>query len=363
MTTQLFRRAAVLTAAAITLSALSSPARAADPTPAELSAAWLTGELTDGLVHNDQYAFDDIGLTIDVGLALNAIGSQPAAVAQLRAAVAPEIKGYTTYKKSVFAASTAKALVLAQTLGASPRSFGGVNLVKQLQQRVSLADTPIRGRIADKSRGADYANVVGQAYAVQGLAAARSRKAGAVLDFFLEQQCDAGYFRLNFTPNKNRRDQTCDGGTKAQSPADTDVTALAVITLVGLDSSRPKVQRAATRAVRWLKHRQRANGSFGGGPTTPGSNTNSTGLAATALGLVGACKPARQAAEWVLALQIPAATPGLEAQAGAIAYDRGAYDAVVAAGDITIDDQDQWRRATAQAAPALLRLAAPCKGF
>ena len=132
MTTQLFRRAAVLTAAAITLSALSSPARAADPTPAELSAAWLTGELTDGLVHNDQYAFDDIGLTIDVGLALNAIGSQPAAVAQLRAAVAPEIKGYTTYKKSVFAASTAKALVLAQTLGASPRSFGGVNLVKQL---------------------------------------------------------------------------------------------------------------------------------------------------------------------------------------------------------------------------------------
>ena len=56
----------------------------ADPVAGSTGADWLAGQLTDGLVHNDQYAFDDYGLTIDVALGLAAAGGQDARVADGR---------------------------------------------------------------------------------------------------------------------------------------------------------------------------------------------------------------------------------------------------------------------------------------
>jgi len=49
-----------------------------------------------------------------------------------------------------------------------PTTFGGVDLVRRLENRVS-GRKPIVGRIADKAAD-DYANVIGQAYAARGLA-------------------------------------------------------------------------------------------------------------------------------------------------------------------------------------------------
>ena len=75
------RRGRVLTAiaAAVTLTAITgvtvAPSEAAAPGTSTLDTAfgWLTGQLTDGAIHNDQYDFDDFGLTIDVELALDTV--------------------------------------------------------------------------------------------------------------------------------------------------------------------------------------------------------------------------------------------------------------------------------------------------
>lgn len=366
------RRAVVLTATTtLALSPLagSTPAHAGDAPRDELSAGWLTGQLTDGLIRTgflDNWTdpanpvwktYDDYGLSIDAALALAAVGGHDATVGQISDAVAAHVGSYTTgvdwASSDVFAGPTAKALVMAQTAGADPTTYGGVDLVKQLNRRVSTS-APIKGRIQDRTDGADYANVIGQLYAVQGLAAAGSGKAGPALGFLLKQQCEAGYFRLNFTKSKTRADQTCEGGNpETTSAPDTDVTALAVLSLRSLHSAKPSVTSALGDAVRWLKSRQKANGSFGGGTSTEGSNANSTGLAGWALGVSRACTAAVEAAGWIGGLQVSTPTGGpLDGEIGAVAYARSAFTAAEAEG-ITEAARDQWRRSTAQAAPAL----------
>ena len=67
------------------------PGSGPDPVAGSTGADWLAGQLTDGLVHNDQYAFDDYGLTIDVALGLAAAGGQDARVATVAGAVADHV--------------------------------------------------------------------------------------------------------------------------------------------------------------------------------------------------------------------------------------------------------------------------------
>ena len=62
----------------------------------------------------------------------------------------------------------AKAATFARVAGANPTSYGGVNLVTRLEERVS-ATAPIVGRIEDRSSFGDYANTLGQSYAVRAL--------------------------------------------------------------------------------------------------------------------------------------------------------------------------------------------------
>ena len=336
--------------------ATTAPALAAR---ADVSGSWLAKQLTGGLVHNDQYDFDDYGLTADVGLALADIGGRRAELREIRRALARHVDSWTTGadfgSSDVYAGSTAKAIVLAQVTGADPRSFGGVDLVQRLNRRVSMT-RPIVGRIQDQS-ATDYANTIGQAFAARGLARAHSPKADEVLRFLLKQQCSAGYFRLSFAP-KTARSQGCDAGDRATTSApDTDVTALAVLNLQALPRQGGAVRSAIDDAVRWLVRRQQPNGSFGGGPATEASNTNSTGLAGWALGETGLCREARLAARWVGRLQVTGDLSGtpLSGERGAIGYDRAAFQAAQSQG-ITVETRDQWRRATSQAAPALRNL-------
>ena len=140
--------AAVVAAVALSVTTMPTSAHAA----AEHSAArWLTGELEGNLMHNDQFDFDDIGLTIDAGLAFDQLGRNRKA-RQVRRAVAPKVPGYTTGvdwgTDDVYASATAKALVWAQESGADPRAYGGVDLVRQLNRRVS-DDAGTKGRIRD----------------------------------------------------------------------------------------------------------------------------------------------------------------------------------------------------------------------
>lgn len=350
----LHRVSAVLAAGALVLTG----AGAAQAAPEDRSSSWLTHQLTDGLVHNDQYDFDDYGLTADTAFALAAVGGERATLRQVRRALAAHVDSWTTGvdfgSDDVYSGSVAKAVVAAQVTGADPRSFGGVDLVKRLQQRVST-DRPTAGRLQDKS-STDYANTIGQAFAARGLAVAGSTKAGKALDFLLQQQCSAGFFRLQFA-NASAARQGCDAGTRKQSAPDTDVTALAVLNLKQIPHPSRAVRVAAADAIGWLKQHQQDNGSFGGGPATEASNTNSTGLAGWALGESGACDAAAKAAHWVKRFQVSgdvAGTP-LAGEKGAIAYDRGSFAAAETDG-IGTTERDQWRRATSQAAPSLMNL-------
>jgi hypothetical protein len=250
-----------------------------------------------------------------------------------------------------YAGSIAKLLVVAQDTGARARHFGGVNLVGRLAARVSTS-SPTKGRIEDKSSG-DFANTIGQIFAVRGLLKAESASGRPALKFLLEQQCNNGYFRLDFNPHKRAAKQGC----RASDPADTDVTALAVIELASLRGTNPSLVPALKDAIRWLRKHQRAGGGFGGGPTTSGTNANSTGLAGWAFIATRQCGPAHDAAVWVRAHQVrgPVSGTPLAGERGAIAYDHAAMRAARQHG-ITTATRDQWRRATAQAAPALQAL-------
>jgi hypothetical protein len=353
---------AALAAGALTIGLVATgPAATAahKPVKPETSAKWLSKQLTDGLVHNDEFDFDDYGLTVDVGFALAAIQGNGPALKQVRKALGKHVKSYTTGVDSlttdVYAGPTAKALVFAQTVGANPRKYGGTNLVKQLRPLVSTGG-PTKGRIQDVSAFGDFANTIGQSFAAAGLLNAGDRTGRPVLKFLLKQQCKKGFFRLDFAADKTLADQSCDGAaTPADKAPDTDATALAVLNLLSLEHPSPKARAAVGKAVKWLRKTQKHNGSFGGGPTTEASNANSTGLAGWALASADYCPNAGRAAKWLSKLTVSGNVSGtpLAGQKGAIAYDKAALATAQTAG-ITDATQDQFRRATAQAAPALL---------
>ena len=316
-------------------------------------AAWLQGQLNaEGLMYNKQYDFVDYGLSIDAALALDAVGGHVADVQKTSDGLAANINAYITGGQwgpdDIYSGSVAKAAVLAGVAGDDPTSFGGVDLIQTLEARVATA-APIAGRLEDKG-SADYANVLGQALAARALDKQGSARADEVTDFLLQQQCGSGYFRLNFTKDKAAQDQACVEGT--DSP-DTDATAFTLIQLAD-QSADPAVTSAVTRARAWLVDQQKADGSWGGGTATEGSNANSTGLSAAALGDTAASE---QAAKWLRAHQADSTDvcTALEADQGAIAYD----DAGLAAGrsgGIDEASSDQWRRASAQAVPGLAYL-------
>jgi hypothetical protein len=337
------RRVAALVAApalSITLAAGITPA-SADPTPTGSSATtWLAGELTNGLVYNPNFGgFNDYGLSVDTALAELAMNNT-AVAHQIRDAIAANVNSYITDPNdpgSKYAGATAKTLVLAQRAGGNPTSFGGVDLVTRLESLVSAS-----GRTGDVSSYGDFANSIGQSFAAEGLARAGSPKASAVSSYLLRQQCPAGFFRLSLG------DQQC----ADNSAPDTDVTALAVLGLQGLRGNAA-VATAIDKAVAWLKTTQATDGSFGGGGVTAAPNTNSTGLAASALGASCEVSAATKAASYVRTFQVPAGQTGpLASEVGAIAYDTAGKSAGQTNG-ITDATSDQWRRATAQAAPAL----------
>ena len=340
------RLAAAVLTGALAVGLMATTGGSASAAPGDRTGGWLESQLSGGLVHNDQYDIDDYGLTADTGIALAELGGHRTALRAVRKALGANVGAWTTGGEpgGVYAGSTAKAIAFAQAVGADPRSFGGTDLVVQLRGRVSTS-APTTGRISDKSTYGDYANTIGQAYAVGALSQAGSNRAGIATRFLLQQQCASGYFRLNFSA-PTAKDQTCDGAAKADKARDTDATAIALIQLLSIEKPSANTRNAIAKAVRFLGLTQKSDGSFGGGPTTKAPNANSTGLAAWALGDAGRCDAAHRAARWAAKLQFH----------GAVAYDGAALAAAKKDG-ITVEARDQWRRASSQAAPGLRTLA------
>lgn len=332
----------------------ASSSAAYDTAALSAGATWLSSQLTDGVVHNDQYDIDDYGLSIDVALALHAVDEQPDAVRAVGDRLAEHVDEYTSpgYGTLTSAGGTAKSAVLAQAVGADVTAYGDTDLLARLEDTVA-DNGPARGRIQDaldpkQADAIDYANVVGQAYAVTALGAADSAEAPTATDFLLAQQCDGGWFRLDFTKDDRATDQSCDGD-RTSSP-DLDATAFAVRALVADDSSTATA--AVDSAIAWLKAQQAADGSFGGGAASTTANSNSTGLAGAVLGRAGETAAAEQAATWVFRHQALDCQRYDAADLGAVAYDDASLEAAAKRG-ITVKSADQFRRASAGALPVL----------
>ncbi len=358
MRTPLRRLGAVaLTAALVSGTGLSAPTAQAANAYAQDTGGWLGRQLTGGLVHNGQYDFDDYGLSVDIFFALKALGRDGTAASVLDA-VDDAPGAYIGTGAESYAGATGKLASAVELQGRDPRAFGGVDLVKRLEQRIHTAADAQRGRAVDRSAYGDYSNAIGQSFAVRALAGARSPLADEATRFLLAQQCPAGFFRQGFTSTDGS--YTCAGGTAQQSAPSVDATAFAVEALtVAKAAGLPGLDRALRSAARWLLSEQRPNGSFVGNGT---ANTNTTGLAATALALTGRPTAAERSAAWVarrsVTPAVAAASSRLRAEVGAIAYD----DAALAAGrldGIPEDQRDQWRRATAQAAIAVVAIRRP----
>ena len=83
----------------------------------------LATQLTDGVIHNDTFDFDDLGMTMDIGLSMDEVGGDQALVRQIRSALSTRIEEYVTggsYGDPGFrlAGELAKSLVFAQVSGA-----------------------------------------------------------------------------------------------------------------------------------------------------------------------------------------------------------------------------------------------------
>ena len=356
-----------LTASALAVGTVSSiPASAAPAGAVEEKRAvqWLTGELgPDGLMVNEEFAFTDVGLSIDAGLALLGAGRKGAVARDIATAAAGEVESYTQGGEfdpgAVYAGATAKLAAYTVLTGGDPTDVGGTDLVAQLEG-VTADAGPSAGRIADQSDFGDFANTIGQAFAATALSRAGSSEAGAAVEFLLAQQCADGYFRLPFTADAAAEDQSCDADGGRPS---VDTTGLVVTQLLQVEGFEDEVVPAVTRAARWLASNQQDNGSFSTGVEGESSNSNSTGLAGWALAEVGSCGKARKAARWVKKLQVAPkhSETQLDGEIGAIAFDRAAFRAGKDDG-ITTGSRDQWRRATAQATPVLENLSkATCR--
>jgi hypothetical protein len=348
------RRGLVVTAvAALGAGLLGTPAAQADTsrTPQAVNAAdWLSGQLEDGRFVNRAFddPFVDWGLTIDALLSLHDIGGYRATVADVADALEDNVDEYVGTGAESYAGSTAKLLVAAQAAGRDPRAFGvptPTDLVSDLEE---LTDDET-GRIADQSEYGDYTNVFGQAFAAQGLSAADSPEAARATDLLLQQQCPGGGFRLEL-PAATDEDLGCTDDAQAQ----TDATAI-VVRALAAQADEPAVDAAFGRARTYLAGLQAEDGGFGGGPSTEGTNTNSTASAGVALETLGDDQGAARAAAWLVERQVTAYSAcgtELDGERGAVAYD----DAALSAGEdtgITVDNADQWRRATAPAVAAL----------
>ena len=359
-----------LVATGTALAVTPADAVAHDPIGSEQGATWLAGQVSNGFVPSS-YGGPDYGLSIDTAFALAAAGGHDSTVTAVGDALQSRGTGYLQYtysddKGNEFfgesANATAKAMALLQTLEPAGTKVGTIDVQQRLESLTADA-APIAGRIGDVSTengtpdGQDYANSIGQAFAAFALDKAGSAKADDVLAYLLEQQCTSdGGFRLQFTPDRAATQQSCDQNPSPASDTDVDTTAIVLHQLNQL--SDPSLTAAKTKARAYLVAAQKSDGSWGGGSGTEASNANSTGLAATALGDTTPESPAvEKAATWLRARQATYydVCDRLGRDRGAVAYDQAGLERGRSVGVLDAG-ADQFRRATAQALPALTYL-------
>jgi hypothetical protein len=333
-------------------SAIPAPA-GADPAPAAGAASYLAAQRQANDILRTTWGqgpgefYDDYGLTIDAGFALDAVGGQAAALtAMTNALVASSSSYYNDFS------GTGAAAKLSAFLQSQGRSGALVDdLVAAVEAHIEAVDTDYLGRLVDADDPAtewddDFNSPLTQAFAVATLHDAGSSLAASALAFDLRQQCAAGFFREAFSL-KADTEQGCTDD--APTGGSVDVTGLTVLMLQD-QKAAPAVSASITNALDWLVSQQGADGSFNGG------NANSTGVAGWALGVGGRTAAAAKAAQWLRGQQLVNAGSCVAYAAkddGAVALDAAAL-VKARSGPLGAVDTSVNTRATTQALPALL---------
>lgn len=352
---------AAMAAGALLVSGCSSASdsdttEGSDNSSAVAAADWLLGELGESDLLEVTSSWEgetttrvDHGGSVDLVLGLSALGHAEGRAADITDAVAADLGSYVGADGEVYAGPSAKALLLAVDQGRDAGDFGGMDLRDRVEQTVTQRGAA-RGRIQDTSEWGDYANTLGQAYAAAALTRVESDVAQDATGFLLQQQCEEGFFRLDFSGPK-AKDQSCDGADVSAEQAP-DVTALVVLQLATITDRTPEVTEALANASDWLVGEQSDDGSFSDPENA--TNANTTGLAGWALRVLDAGDAADRAADWLGELQVPEDETGeLADEAGAIAYDTTALEEGRTHSITDPLDRTQWVIAGVQAFPAL----------
>ena len=315
------------------VAAVAQPALAS--TAAEDAAAFIARTLAEG---DDHYVYPnstyfDGGNTIDAIVALATAGTQQAQADASLAYLEANLATYLGAGGEAYAGPIAKALLGVVVAGGDPRSFGGADLVAQLQALETTA-----GRFSDDSAYGDYSNTIGQSLALIALSRAGQGLNAASVELLLDQQCADGGFRGSLGG------ETCTSDADATAFAVQGLLAASRTLVCGNDSDDlpARAELAAGAALDWLEEVQDPSGGLESADGV--LNANTAGVAAQAF-LAGGRTPAAGAAiAFIGTLQYDAASP--EPLRGGIAFS--------AATRSTSVPSDSDLRATPQAALALL---------
>jgi hypothetical protein len=237
--------------------------------------AYLTAakQLIGGAHYETLPGSPDIGLTIDGAFALAAAGASGVHTGD--AALRSMVSFVNARAASWTGAGTAypiggalgKLALLAEVLGQSPRSVGGVDLISALDGAVCAAVTTAPDTSCPAVGAYRYSpSVFSQSLGVMAqLRAADTAGAGPAVEYLESLQQPGGAWS-SLIPS---------GGD-----SDVDSTALAVMALDLVDTSTARA--AVTKGIAWLATQQLDDGGF---PGASGTSTNSTALAIQALNL------------------------------------------------------------------------------
>jgi hypothetical protein len=275
----------------------------------QAASGWLARQFTGGshLVTKVQGStFPNQGGTIDAIFAFAATHSASAYSARAQTWLASKsvLSNYIgNGTSSSYAGATAKVMLAAEVRGASPTSFGGVNLVSRLGKLLTKS-----GRYSDHSSFGDFSNAFSQALAIIALGRHGGAPAKAV-SFLVSTECGNGGFPLDFGQ------KTC--------TSDPDATAMAVQALIMAGRPGP-----AQHGLRWLASVQKSSGGFVSAPGAA-ANANSTGLAGEAFSAGKWPARAGRAKRFLLGLQVSGCARA-KANRGALAFDKTGFKASTA---------------------------------
>jgi hypothetical protein len=343
------RRLAAWLAAAVASTVLLAPTAPAQAAPVDdpdtLDAAVYLGEQLkahDNRLPGFSAGSADWGLTIDAIYALVGAGVGKDVVDASVALIVSDEFTFLDFQHEENMGAFAKTALALQIAGEEPIVKG--------QDLVDL----MRSKITAEGKVGAYSNHFGQSLSVLSLARTDEGVPQDVVDYTVGYQCTdpehVNFGGFGFTH-----------GSNACGSVDGDAVGMIGSALLAVrDDVDPQV---FADAVTWMQNRQVADGSFPAQWSGAG-NTNSAGMVAQfarELGTPAALTIAQRAEQYLTSLEVGCTQPYafgagstetgggfITSWRGAIAYDSAAFAAGAASG-IRDNQQDQWRRASAQA--------------